>query len=612
MYKLNSCINNCLQNINTLFEECVKNNYKKIALIYGDKSITYSELNKRSDRLAKFLLNKNIKEKSNIAIVMDNSIEMVIAMIGIMKIGLAFVPISLDYSISRVDYIFNQANIEIIISSNEYKNYILELQKLDEKKIFYLYNYDTERCYSLKKEYNTEYLEAYDDIKINVKVKPSDLMYIIFTSGTTGIPKGVMIEHRSVVNVINSVYKKCSITNNDIMLNISRMCFDIAIIEIFLPLLYGLTVIIANKHQYENPKRLLQLIKNTKPTILQTTPSRFKQLMYFKKLNTYLESINILILGGESINLNCIDYIKNNMKCNLYNGYGPTETTIYASINKVESREAFIGDVVENNSLFVLNNSLEEVSKGEIGEIYISGIGLARGYIGMNELTKEKFLKNPISGESYLYRTGDLGLFINKKNIKFAGRIDRQVKFNGYRIELLEIENVINSYWKIKNSAVINKGDNKGNVYIIAYIVPEKNCDFLEIRNYLHKYLPYYMIPKKFIFVEDIPINHNGKFDKDRLIEEKSILKKNSNLEIYTDLEKDILDIWSDILEVKNIDVNDSFYELGGDSISFIEMESRIFDELDIDITMGSISDIDTVKKIINLIKNGDILVNKE
>lgn len=445
------------------------------------------------------------------------------------------------------------------------------------------------RSQKLKKQRPQFYLDKRDIIRQpihlnNSRTHGTDLMYVMFTSGTTGEPKGVMIEHRSVVNMLESFYVICEFLENEHVLCLTNFCFDISVLEIFLTLCKGLTIVLADTNDYNSPIRILNLIKNNQVTVMQATPSRFKQIVTIPNASDYMKSVKTLLIGGESLDEFCVNYVNKNMNCNLYNVYGPTETTVWSTYQKVEDTYVTIGKAIDNTEIYILNDENKIDQGNKAGEILIAGKGLARGYINNPVLTEEKFVDKFFADGKRVYRTGDVGRFDDKGNLIFLGRVDRQVKINGNRIEIDEIEVVIKHHSEVKDAIVIDMKNKMGRRVLVAYYIATKNLKKTQLRKYLSEFLPSYMIPSYLIELDELPLNASGKIDRKKLpfpIDEESI-------EEYVDpddmIEKNLLDIWKQILGKEDIALNHNFFELGGDSFDVMQMLTMIHLKYDVEI----------------------------
>lgn len=413
------------------------------------------------------------------------------------------------------------------------------------------------------------------ETNISILTLPTDTAYIIYTSGSTGVPKGVEIGHNSLCNFLISMQQKPGIAPQDILFSVTTYSFDISILEFFAPLISGASLYIASRNALLDTQLLIEKINEVKPTILQATPSFYQMLFNAEWKGS--KQLKILCGGdllseslAEKLLMNCLE---------VWNMYGPTETTIWSSIKNIKkAKDALnIGSPINNTQLYILDQSLNPLPIGAIGSIYVGGRGLAKGYYKNEDLTQKKFIPSPFKKGERIYNTGDLGKWLPDGNIEFIGRKDQQVKIRGYRIELGEIEHVLQNTLGIPQAIVKINVDSMGNKDIIAYIVSKENLNVKEIRSILAKKLPIYMIPAHFIKIDHIPLTFNGKIDREKLPSPKeNRIMGVEFLPPRNEVEKAIINIWEEILNLKNISINENFFEIGGNSLKIIELYKKI------------------------------------
>lgn len=426
----------------------------KTALRFNQEAISYRVLNETANQLAHHLIQKGITEGDIIGIALDRSPDMLITLLAVLKAGAAYLPLDPDYPQERVTFMLTDSAARMLITSKKYQGRL--------------------------KSQATELLieNALAESKGNGKEDPGTsvsgdhLAYVLYTSGSTGKPKGVLIEHHNLVNFLLSMQQAPGISKNDVLLAVTTISFDIAGLELYLPLISGATVLLADPAVTRDGRSLLDLIKAEKVSILQATPSTWRMLLdagWEKPLPLKA------LCGGEALSNDLAE--KLTAKCaELWNMYGPTETTVWSTVKQIGKAQAItIGRPIHNTQVYILDEFLKPVPEGTVGEIYIAGDGVARGYLNRPELTDERFLKNPfgVVPESLMYRTGDLGKFLTTGEIQCLGRIDHQVKIRGHRIELGEIENVITTIKEVKEAAVIAHNAPSGDQVLVAYVVPE-------------------------------------------------------------------------------------------------------------------------------------------
>ncbi|MBD8048442.1 non-ribosomal peptide synthetase [Clostridium faecium] len=572
--------------IHELFEEQVKNAPNNIAIVYEDKQLTYSELNKKSNCLAKVLRDKGVKADTVVGIMVEKSLEMIIGILGIVKAGGAYLPIDTEYPQQRIKHIINDSNAKVLLSKSCFRDGIDFSGEI------------------IDIENSINFIEDSPNLP-NIN-KPEDLAYIIYTSGSTGKPKGVAVEQKNVVRLVkNTNYIKFK--RNHKILQTGAIAFDASTFEIWGALLNGLSLYLINNDVLMSIKKLEQFIQKNKISIMWLTSPLFNQIS--KEKPEIFENLEYLLVGGDILSTKHINNVRNKYKkLNIINGYGPTENTTFSTcfhINKDYEENIPIGKPIANSTCYVLDEYERLQPIGVYGELYVGGDGLARGYINNKELTKEKFIANPFVEGERIYKTGDLARWLPDGNIEFLGRIDHQVKIRGFRIELGEIESQLLKNEKIKEAVVIAKEDGGGNKYICAYIVGTTKFNVKDLRNYLLKELPEYMIPSYFIQLETMPLTPNGKIDKNRLPEPESEIDTGIEYEgPRNEIEEKLVEIWKDVLNVEGIGINNNFFEIGGHSLNATSVVNRIWKELNIEISLKEIFKYATIKDLADYIVN--------
>ncbi|WP_428231980.1 amino acid adenylation domain-containing protein [Flavobacterium sp.] len=542
----------------SLFEKQVKQNPDKIGLFAGNKEFTYVALDEASSNLARYI-NKQyqIKKGKLIGIQLERNEWNIISILAILKLGCAYVPIAAEMPNQVKEHIIADTQLELLITTTSY------MFDLD----FY-----TGALMAVDIVF-----DAIDCDPITIAVTPADLAYVIYTSGSTGLPKGVMIEHSQIVNTILTQIDYFKLDKNSRGLQFAPFSFDVSVWETFLILLSGGTLYMASEEQRKDANTLTTFIKNNKINIAALTPS-YIALVDMEDLKT----VEILITGGEVPDYEIIKpYFKYGT---YYNTYGPTEASVCCTIFKMPEDNTLaysnipIGKPISNAKIYILDKHHNLVPRGVVGEICIGGTGVARGYLNREELTNQKFIKNPFKADGRLYKTGDLGKWTTEGNIIYEGRNDEQVKIRGHRIELSAIEHQLLSNEKIDEAVVTAQNDERGNKELVAYIVTTTPVSIEELRSFLSKIIPDYMIPTSFVFLDKIPLNINGKVDKKALV-------KTVGIELYSEVEyvapitteeKILVEFCERVLDKKNIGIKDNFFSLGGESIKAIMLISRL------------------------------------
>jgi amino acid adenylation domain-containing protein/non-ribosomal peptide synthase protein (TIGR01720 family) len=548
-----------------LFENKVKETPDKVAILFNGKSFTFKEIDEKSSKLATYLITRyNIENDQLIPLIADRSEWMIIAILGILKSGAAYVPIDPNYPIERINYILQDASAKVVITDKE-----RTLSNI---------------CPSICLETDWKEIVEAPALELDDRVSPSNLAYVIYTSGSTGRPKGVLIEHHGVVNRIEWMWKHYNFSTKDIIFQKTTYTFDVSVWEIFLPLCYGATQVICSKEVIYNPSDIIDHIHQYSITTLHFVPSMLS--MFLEEVNESnqfkLQSLRHVMASGEALSPELVKKFYSKLCVPLQNLYGPTEASVDVSYYETKQTDKIvpIGKPISNIKLYVLNDNLSLVHIGGIGEICISGVGLARGYQKLPDQTREKFVDHPFEQETKLYRTGDLGRWLEGGNIEFLGRKDHQVKIRGFRIELGEIENCLLQYPGIKECVAVSTKDATGAEQLIAYYTAEKEFDEISSREHLKRHLPEYMIPHLLIRLDLIPLTSSGKADRKNLPMPETIFAPLKDQEVNapsSKMEEVLMEIWSQVLGKEIKSVSSNFFHIGGDSIKAIQISSRLY-----------------------------------
>lgn len=563
--------------IRELFEDQVIKTPNEIALEFEGEILTYKGLNEKSNQLAGYLKEMGVQRESIVGIMASHSIELVIAILGVIKAGGAYLPIDPDYPVERINFMLEDSGSTMLLTNFmvrndfEYSGNIINVCDIDIN------------------SYSKENLE-----KVN---RLDDLVYIIYTSGSTGKPKGVMIENSGLTNYVWWARKEYLRDDKEVMALYSSISFDLTVTSIFTPLISGNKIVIYENNESEYV--LFKILRENKVTVIKLTPAH---LSLIKDIDNSKSNINRLIIGGEDLKRNLAEKIHQsfNMDIEIYNEYGPTETVVGCMIYKYnEDDKGFsvpIGLPIDNTQIYILDSHLDVVPSGISGELFIGGKGVARGYLNREDLTGERFIQNPYKKGQKIYRTGDIARYLDNGVVEYIGRNDDQVKIRGYRIEVGEIEKYLLENEAIKDAIVAIKEDNrKKSKFLNAYIVAKKVVAESEIKIWLLKFLPEYMVPENFILMENLPLTTNGKVNyallPNPLPINKEFVKYNSAVE------KELVGAMEEILGIEKISLNDNFFQLGGDSIKAIQISSILKNVgLDINVkdilTHGSIYEI--------------------
>jgi amino acid adenylation domain-containing protein/thioester reductase-like protein len=544
--------------LHELFEEQVLKSPQKTAVICGKEKLTYLELNQISNQLAKSLQAKGVGRDHVIGLMATRSVKMLSGFLGILKAGAAYLPIDPEYPPERINYMLKHSCAQILVTDKALMDkHIISDETIDCLFLDDLNLNSTEICNS-------------DSIST-----ASDLANIIFTSGSTGTPKAVMIEHGSLVNLIHAFSEFINFHPTKTVLSVTTISFDMFFVESLLPLAKGLKVILATREEQSNPDLIIELIDKHKVNFFQTTPSRMQAIL--KALNhsshPSLSTLTDIILGGEVLPEPLVKQLKMVSNAHLFNGYGPTEISVCATAWKVETSDIIpIGKPILNTLVYILDQNLRPVPVGVPGEIYIGGYGVARGYLGAEDLTNDRFIPNPFA-EGRIYKTGDLGLWLPNGAIEYLGRNDHQVKIRGYRIELGEVEKSLEKHPLVEQAVVISSEDTQVKKYLLAYYTGSRLSPN-ELRAFLVNILPDYMIPAEFIWLEKFPLNSNGKIDRHSLPSVK--LEKQDYVPPRTEIEQFLCEAWAKALNMEKVGIDDNLFMLGGDSLTIVEILSSL------------------------------------
>ncbi|WP_197055460.1 non-ribosomal peptide synthetase, partial [Gillisia sp. Hel_I_29] len=554
------------QTVVDLFESQVLKTPEAIAVVYEDERLSYEELNRRSNQLAHYLqAHYDIQPDDLIGIMLPRSSWMIVGILGILKSGGAYVPIDPDYPEDRKSYIISETNLKTLIINSESMFDVLDLET-------------SILAIDIELEDYTEDIE--NTINSPHDIGSNDLAYVIYTSGSTGNPKGVMIEHKSIVRLVKDT-NYFQINESDSILSLSNYAFDGSIFDIFMPLLNGGILVLSSKSVFLDIEKLNNLIKKENIDSFFLTTVLFNSLVE-SELDS-LKGLKYVLFGGERVSVKHVRKFRELYpEVNLHHVYGPTENTTFSSWYKVGeipkvAQTIPIGSGISNSTCYILDEQHHLVPKGVIGEIYLGGEGLARGYLKASELTSMKFIKSPFKEGLRLYKTGDLGRWTFSGDIEFIERKDNQVKIRGYRIELGEIESVLLGHSEI-DQAVVLAYDLESGKELVAYFVSSSDQDSSSLRDYLKAFLPDYMLPSYYVALEVFPLTPNGKIDRRSLPSPKGLEVGHGVIYVApeTETQKKLVAIWEAVLGKDKIGLKDDFFELGGHSLKAMSLLSKL------------------------------------
>jgi len=581
--------------IHKLVESQVRQTPNAIAAIFQSEPITYQELNNKANQLAHYLKSLGVNSETLIGVCVDRSLNMLIGLLGVLKAGSAYVPLDPTYPEDRLAFMLEDSQIPLLLT----QTHLLScLPKRNGMRVVCL-------------DSDWQKIEQFNQDNLDSEVTPDDLAYTIYTSGSTGKPKGVQIIHRAVVNLLLSMKQEPGLTERDVLLAVTTISFDIAVLEIFLPLIVGARVVIVSRAVAIDPMKLSKIITESGATVMQATPATWRMLL---AVNWQGDRNLKILCGGESLNRHLANQLLERSS-SLWNMYGPTETTIWSTIHRVEPGEEAIpiGWPILNTQIYLLkyprnseHDIFEPVADGDEGEIYIGGMGVARGYLNRPEITESKFFNDPFSNQpgDRFYKTGDLAHYLPDGNIAIIGRSDYQVKIRGYRIELTDIEAACLDNPAVDDVVVVVRNDSQGDGYLVAYVVLNSqslNLSSAEIRAELKEKLPDYMVPTLVVFMDALPLTPNCKIDREALPAPTL-----DNVEKFvaprTEIEKQLVEIWTSVLGVQ-IGIHQNFFESGGNSLRAALLLNRVSQAFPVELSLDCLFKSPTIAGLAEVIE---------
>ncbi|MBD2625733.1 non-ribosomal peptide synthetase [Trichormus variabilis] len=579
----------CLQPelcLHQLFEAQVEKTPDAVAVVFDHQKLTYRELNTKANQLAHYLQKLGVKPEVLVGICIERSLEMVVGLLAILKAGGAYIPLDPAYPKERLGYMLADSQLSVLLTQKS----LLENLPIHHGQVV---------CLDVEEDKISQQIA---DNPIN-KITPENLAYLIYTSGSTGKPKGVQISHGAVVNFLIAMRQKPGLTAQDILLSVTTLSFDIAGLEIYLPLTIGAQTVIVSRQEAFDGIQLSKRLNSCGATVMQATPATWRMLLSAGWIGN--KQLKILC-GGEALDYTLAQQLQERGK-EVWNLYGPTETTIWSAASQVQNSVA-IANPIANTQFYILDSYNQLVPIGVAGELHIGGAGLARGYLHQPELTAEKFISNSFNQNAAdrLYKTGDLVRYQADGTIEFLGRIDHQVKIRGFRIELGEIESGLNQHPDVEASIVIVREDKPGDQRLVAYIVSKSQpeINIIELRSFLQEKLPTYMRPTAFVILDKLPLTPNGKVDRKALpVPDTSIGLEASFVPPRTPTEQIVADIWADILGLEKVGIFNNFFELGGHSLLATQVISRLREAFKIDLPLRSFFENPTIKNLVERIE---------
>lgn len=583
--------------IHQLFETQADRTSDSVAVEMDREGLTYRELNERANRLAHHLRSMGAGPDVLVGICLDRSLEMLVALLGVLKAGGAYVALDPAYPTERIEYMLEDSNLGVIVTKGSLRDKI-----------------PANACSFVCLDTDSEAIGRHPMENLSNELQADDLAYVIYTSGSTGRPKGVQIPHKAVVNFLRSMSETPGMQSGDVLVAVTTISFDIAVLELFLPLTVGAKVVLTSKETASDANLLSRVLTESKATMMQATPVTWQLLL----ARGWQATPGFKILcGGEAMPRTLADKLLG-LSDTVWNMYGPTETTIWSSIERVYAgaRPVPIGKPIANTQLYIADpdalreGTVDVLPIGVPGELLIGGAGLARGYLNRPELTQEKFIPDPFSDDldARLYRTGDLARYGINGEVEFLGRIDNQIKIRGFRIEPAEIETAACQFPGVRECVVIAREDERGLAQLTAYLVIDNASRFERdgLRGFLRSRLPDYMVPPVMVEIGEMPLTENGKVDRKALPAPDPAVRHSASefLAPQTDTEASLAQIWAGILGVQKIGIRDNFFELGGHSLLAIRMFTEIEETFQKNIPLATLFEAGTIERLAEIIEH--------
>jgi len=569
-----------------LFSRQAARNPEAIALIAGDKQVTYREVDDQSTLLAAYLRSLGVRSGTLVGVAMGRTEKLVISLLAILKAGGAYVPLDPNYPQERLSWVVDDAKIAVLLTTPEANAGL---------------NIDRARINVVDVDDPSSF--GYSAKDFSLQGSDEDLAYVIYTSGSTGKPKGVMIENRNVVSFFRGMDRAIGCEPGT-WLAVTSISFDISVLELLWTLTRGFMVVI---HADAGSDKMAEEIVRHQVTHLQMTPSLARMLTLDGRNLSALRSLRQLLLGGEAVPASLIHHLRREFKGQILNMYGPTETTIWSTTYQVEEIGASvpIGGPIEGTELHILDSEFGPVPNGEVGELFIAGEGVARGYWGRPDLSAERFLTIPNVTPYRLYRTGDLARFLPDGNLEYLGRADYQIKLRGHRIEPGEIEALLEKFPNVVQAVVVLREDREGDTRLVAYLVSKlgTSVEVGALRKALESELPEYMVPSSFVFLSALPLTDNGKIDRKALLKLpppalSAVNSSRTESESGNAIESLVARVWQEALGIPAVGLEENFFDLGAHSLTVAEVQAKLQGMLNCEITLVDLFQFSTVKTL--------------
>jgi len=549
------------------FEREVERRPESIAVKFEDEAVSYGELNRRANQLAHYLRRHGVGPEIRVGLLLERSVAMVVSVLAVLKAGGAYVPLELAAPAERIAFMLEDSGCALLLAQGEF-------DQSDAS-----YSGDVLKLESLWPEIAKEL-----DSNLNVAVHAENVAYVIYTSGSTGKPKGVMVTHGNVLRLLDATAAWFGFGSEDVWTMFHSYAFDFSVWELWGALLYGGKLVVVPYWVSRTPEAYYELLQREQVTVLNQTPSAFRQLQPFVE-QTPVERLRVVIFGGEALELSSLQswYERYGERGpQMVNMYGITETTVHvtyrllSAADVVSGRGSLIGRRIPDLELYLLDERQEPVPVGVAGELYVGGGGVARGYLNRAELTAQRFIPHPFSSEAgaRLYRTGDLGRYLADGDVEYLGRVDQQVKIRGYRIETGEVAAALRSHEAVAAAVVLAWSDNSGEQRLVGYVVPRSGVELqaTELRNHMRERLPDYMVPAYLVQLESLPLTANGKLDRRQLPAPQTETLSRNYEPPNTVVEEKLAAVWAEVLGTDRVGIKENFFALGGDSIRSVRV----------------------------------------
>ena len=579
------------KNLIQLIEEQVSKDPEKIAIIFEEKAFTYGELNVWANQVAHHIQRLLLKPHSYVVVYLERSIEAIICFLAILKAGHAYVPIDVKSPLKMTQEIIEDCKAPLVITISAFKNRLQET---------------TERLNTIIFD-----IDALKDEKIEEKVKvESDqscpIAYVLYTSGSTGKPKGVQVKHQSLLNILWAMHQEINFTSQDVLLAVTPLTFDLSVPDLYLPLITGASFVLASDSDRFNPYCIIENIHKYRITIMQGTPTTWQMLVNVGwKNETHVK----IVCGGEALSTDLALKLRESSDAPFWNFYGPTETTVWSMCYKVDTIDktkptVSIGRPLANTQVYILDSNQALCPIGVPGELYIGGVGVAQGYINNPELTAQRFLPDKFSREPHqmFYRTGDSVVWSSNGEMHFISRMDNQIKIRGHRIEADAIESLLIQHERITQCVVLDKSPTSDQELTAYLRITSKEASWESIRNYLALHLPSYMIPTKFVVLNQFPLTSTGKINKKIFPTLTDFYYLSPMIEVptavTTEYEKMIVDMIKRLLYLGDVNLNSNFFDLGMHSLLLTEFAYELSKSLKREINVIDIFSYPSVKSL--------------